>query len=68
LIENSFAGLPSEQPDASVAPPRARCGAMVQQRNDVGYQSAPQKFVRLVGCRDSNVCLEKANGPTSSKR
>ena len=27
------------------------CGAMSQQRGDSGNQSAPQKFVRLVGCR-----------------
>jgi hypothetical protein len=29
------------------------CGAMSQQRGDSGNVSAPQKFVRLVGCRDS---------------
>ena len=28
------------------------CGAMSQQRGDSGNVSAPQKFVRLVGCRD----------------
>ena len=28
------------------------CGAMSQQRGDSGNQSAPQKFVQLVGCRD----------------
>ena len=26
------------------------CGAMSQQSRDVGSQSTPQKFVRLVGC------------------
>ncbi len=31
----------------------ARCsGAMSQQRGDSGDQSAPQKFVQLVGCSD----------------
>jgi hypothetical protein len=28
------------------------CGAMSQQRGHSGNVSAPQKFVRLVGCRD----------------
>ena len=27
------------------------CGAMSQQRGDGGNDSAPQKFVQLVGCR-----------------
>ena len=31
------------------------CGAMSQQRCDSGAQSTPQKFVRLVGCRDSKI-------------
>ncbi len=31
------------------------CGAMSQQRCDSGAQSTPQKFVRLVGCRDSKM-------------
>ncbi len=31
---------------------REFCGAMSQQRSDNGAQSTPQKFVRLVGCRD----------------
>ena len=33
------------------------CGAMAQQRRSDGYddnESTPQKFVRLVGCRDPN--------------
>jgi len=30
-------------------------GAMSQQRGDLSNQSSPQKFVRLVGCRDSKV-------------
>jgi hypothetical protein len=28
------------------------CGAMSQQRGDSGHDSAPQKFVQLVGYRD----------------
>jgi hypothetical protein len=30
------------------------CGAMSQQRGDSGHDSAPQKFVQLVGYRDPN--------------
>jgi hypothetical protein len=30
------------------------CGAMSQQRCNIGSESAPQEFVRLVGCRDPN--------------
>jgi hypothetical protein len=30
-------------------------GAMSQQRCDSGAQSTPQKFVRLVGCRDPKI-------------
>ena len=29
------------------------CGAMSQQRGNSGMLSTPQKFVRLVGCRDA---------------
>ena len=31
------------------------CGAMSQQRGNSGMLSTPQKFVRLVGCRDPKV-------------
>jgi hypothetical protein len=31
------------------------CGAMSQQRSDTGSQSTPQKFLRLVGCRDPRI-------------
>jgi hypothetical protein len=36
------------------------CGAMSLQRGDSGRgnESAPQKFVQLVGCRDPNARLE----------
>jgi hypothetical protein len=30
----------------------SHCGAMSQQRGNSGTVSTPQKFVRLVGCRD----------------
>ncbi|MBV8698455.1 hypothetical protein [Bradyrhizobium sp.] len=31
---------------------RRMCPAMAQQRTDVGNEAAPQKFIRLTGCRD----------------
>jgi hypothetical protein len=34
------------------------CGAMSEQRGDSGNQSAPQKFVQLVGCRDPKARLK----------
>jgi hypothetical protein len=37
--------------DGKNAPPQMS-GAMSQQRGDSGNQSAPQKLVQLVGCRD----------------
>jgi hypothetical protein len=46
--------------DGASAPPAStpgkvdgHCGAMSQQRGDSGGMSTPQKFVRLVGCRDA---------------
>jgi hypothetical protein len=53
------AGFPEMQVDTS---PRSKedkfrvCGAMSQQhgQNGRGNESVPQKFVRLVGCRDPN--------------
>jgi hypothetical protein len=32
---------------------RRMCPAMSQQRTDIGNEAAPQKFIRLVGYRDS---------------
>jgi hypothetical protein len=34
------------------------CGAMLQQRCDSGHESAPQKFVHLVGYRDPKAVVE----------
>jgi hypothetical protein len=49
--EGSFKPRTEEQ--NSLKAERVRiCGAMSQQRGDSGNVSAPQKFVRLVGCRD----------------
>jgi hypothetical protein len=44
------------------------CGAMSQQSADSGNQSAPQKFVHLVGCRDPNARPEPWIRPTPVKR
>jgi hypothetical protein len=51
----------AERVDMSDTHPSAKkrrsefCGAMSQQRCDSGAQSTPQKFVRLVGCRDPKI-------------
>jgi len=48
---------PPPKPAATIAVKPAHgpavCGAMTQQRGDLSNQSAPQKFVRLVGCHDA---------------
>ncbi len=48
---------PPPKPAATIAEKPAHgpavCGAMTQQRGDLSNQSAPQKFVRLVGCHDA---------------
>jgi hypothetical protein len=50
-------------------PPRIS-GAMAQQCGDMGRgnQSAPQKFVRLVGCRDPKARPEPQVGPHREQR
>ena len=43
------------KPGSKTSPKKLRdriCGAMSQQRGDSGHESAPQKFVQLVGYRD----------------
>lgn len=44
------------------------CGAMSQQRCDSGNQSAPQKFVQLVGYRDPKARPQPWVRPTPVKR
>jgi hypothetical protein len=56
-IERLAAGSVASEPGIDkVAPPKRErvriCGAMSQQRGDSGHDSAPQKFVQLVGYRD----------------
>ena len=53
--ERSVAGDAVSGPHGEKSPrksPDRICGAMSQQRGDSGHESAPQKFVQLVGCRD----------------
>jgi hypothetical protein len=46
-------GTDKSTPQKTVRP--RICGAMLQQCADSGTFSAPQKFVQLVGCRDSKL-------------
>jgi hypothetical protein len=50
------------------AEPPKICGAMSQQRGDNGNQSAPQKFVQLVGCRDAKARPDPWVRPAPAKR
>ncbi|SDS33558.1 hypothetical protein [Bradyrhizobium canariense] len=47
---------PLQNPSQPLRADRKVCGAMAEQRGDSGrgHQSAPQKLVHLVGCRESN--------------
>ena len=48
------ASTPPRKPAATIVEkPATLCGAMTQQRDDLSNQSAPQKFVHLVGCHDA---------------
>jgi len=65
-------GLPElriDQPASLRAERPKVCGAMTQQSGDSGWgtQSAPQKLLHLVGCRDPNV-RPGLNRPTTAKR
>ena len=61
-IVEHLAGSSSELRIDKQNPPKTErvriCGAMSQQRGDSGNESAPQKFVQLVGCRDPKARLE----------
>ena len=56
-IIGDTAGTASAAPRTNSDPVKAErgCGAMSQQRGDSGAASTPQKFVRLVGCREPKV-------------
>ena len=53
MKSNGSRELRIDKPTAQKAERPKICGAMSQQRGDIGNFSAPQKFVRLVGCRDT---------------
>jgi hypothetical protein len=61
LDNNHDMGARAATPQSVSAPIDAgrRCGAMSQQRSDNGATSMPQKFVHLVGCRDSKAGGQK---------
>ena len=52
------AGLRADRPTPLKTERPSIYGAMLQQCADSGIVSSPQKFVRLVGCRDSSVRRE----------
>ena len=59
-------GLPARRVDKENCEKTERpkiCGAMSQQRGDSGNQSAPQKFVQLVGYRDPKARPEPGVNP-----
>ncbi len=52
-------GLQIDRKNALKTQRAAICGAMSLQGSDLGrYESAPQKFVQLVGCRDPKARTE----------
>jgi hypothetical protein len=51
LADRVAAAKPAGASDS--AETERHCGAMSQQRGNSGMLSTPQKFVRLVGCRDA---------------
>lgn len=50
IADRAAAARSTAAPDFAEA--ERHCGAMSQQRGNSGMLSTPQKFVRLVGCRD----------------
>jgi hypothetical protein len=74
--ERSAAGGVASAPGSETAvPPKKErnrtCSAMSQQRGDSGHESAPQKFVQLVGYRDPTARPDpwvRPRVPTPGKR
>ncbi len=56
-----------EVPDTPGIKRSVNCGAMSQQCGDSGNTSTPQKFVRLVGCRDPKAGSEPWVRPGPAK-
>ena len=66
-------GLPELRIDQSISSQGERrkvCGAMTLQSGDSGWdnQSAPQKLLHLVGCRERKAPPELAQRPIPAKR
>jgi hypothetical protein len=66
-------GLPElriDQPNPSRADRPAICGAMTQQSGDSGWgnQSAPQKLLHLVGCREAKTQPDLPKSSGAAKR
>jgi hypothetical protein len=58
---------PRRQPQDRRA--RGMCPAMAQQRTDAGNEAAPQKLIRLTGCRDPRRARSPATfSPTLAPR
>lgn len=68
FVRTDFFELHTDPQDLSRAERSGPSGAMAQQSGDSGYQSAPQKLIHLVGCRDTKVCANRPHGPASTKR
>ena len=66
--DNGFAEPRIDHPNPLKTERPKICGAMSQQRGDSGNQSAPQKFVQLVGCRDPKARPEPWVRPVPAKR
>jgi hypothetical protein len=56
-----------EAPNSDRMKRPATCRAMSQQCGDSGNYSTPQKFVRLVGCRDPKAGAERTVRPGPAK-
>jgi hypothetical protein len=66
-------GLPElriDQPNPSPAKHSGNCGAMTLQSGDSGWgnQSAPQKLLHLVGCREAKARADLPKHPGTAKR
>jgi hypothetical protein len=68
VIDRADGSRPQIEPGPHRLARQENCGAMSQQRGNSGNQSAPQKFVRLVGCRDSAAQAQSRVRPIPTKR
>jgi hypothetical protein len=59
---------PFNGPNRQPLPQPGICGAMALQRDDRGTDSAPQKLVQLVGCREPQGPAEPAREPAKRSK